>query len=255
MCSWKIIFIPRKAFALLNTISFCGKHNSPQVTHVASQLKLSFLFILYKKCAIKTSFQMTIIPSTDGIEVWLLWNWPLLYSDGTNFTTQSTYTIQNIQIYYKFNNIFTLYFQVFPPSCLQLAWSINTLHTSLLPTQSPNSKHSHTCYCRTAHKWCTTGIVFSSILKEKHTAFVFQLGASSLLTITVKLLKEFLRFIFFLLQGSTMKSHTKITFTSVCLLWNAKAQGNFSTKKTHMVKRDLILVLQYHNSNCVKPQV
>lgn len=100
----------------------------------------------------------------------------------------------------------------FPPSCLQLAWSINTLHTSLLPTQSPNSKHSHTCYCRTAHKWCTTGIVFSSILKEKHTAFVFQLGASSLLTITVKLLKEFLRFIFFLLQGSTMKSHYKNYF-------------------------------------------
>lgn len=113
---------------------------------------------------------------------------------------------------HKFNNVFTLYFQVFPPSCLQLAWSISTLHTSLLPTQPPNSKHSHTCYCRTAHKWCTTGIVFSSILKEKHTAFVFQLGASSLLTITVKLLKEFLRFIFFLLQGSTMKSHYKNYF-------------------------------------------
>lgn len=63
LCSYKIIFIPRKAFALLNTIP---------VIYVSLQLKLSFLFILCKKCAIKNTFQMTIILSTDGIEVWLL---------------------------------------------------------------------------------------------------------------------------------------------------------------------------------------
>lgn len=55
--------IPRKAFALLNTI--------PAI-HVSLQLKLSFLLMLCKKCAIKNSSQMTTIPSTDGTEDWVL---------------------------------------------------------------------------------------------------------------------------------------------------------------------------------------
>jgi len=58
-----------------------------------------------------------------------------------------------------------------PPRCLQLAWSQNALCTSLLPTLYPNSKHSHTCYGRIAHKWCTAGIVFSSILFTKREAY------------------------------------------------------------------------------------
>lgn len=47
----------------------------------------------------------------------------------------------------------------------------------LLPHQSPNSKHSHTCYCRIAHNWCITGIVFSSILftKRKRHSICFSI--------------------------------------------------------------------------------
>lgn len=80
--------------------------------------------------------------------------------------------------------------------------------------------------------------------KEKHTAFVFQSGASSLSTITVKLLKECLNFFSFCCMVLLWKVTTKTTFTSVGLLWNATTQGNFSTKKPHMVKRDLFLVLK-----------
>lgn len=83
--SCKIFLIQRKAFALLNTMP---------VMHVSLQLKLSFLLMLCKKCAIKNSFQMTTILSTVGIEVWLLWKWSLLYPDCTNFTTQYMYSVQ-----------------------------------------------------------------------------------------------------------------------------------------------------------------
>lgn len=126
-----------------------------------------------------------------------------------------------------------------------------------LPTQSPNSKHSHTCYCRIAHKGCTAGIVFPPfcLQKEKHAAFVFPIRSSSLSTTTGKFWKGFLRSSSLCCMHLLWKVTTEITFISVGLLWNAKSQGNFSTKKSHMVKRDFVLVLQYHNSKCVRPQV
>lgn len=123
-------------------------------------------------------------------------------------------TDQGTVLKHKFINIFTSYFQVFPPAVYSLleAWVLDT------PPSSPPSLQT-----LNTHTLVIVGLLTSDALlalvfppfcleKEKHTAFVFQLGASSLLIIIVKLLEEFLRFFYFLSHGSTMKSEYKHYF-------------------------------------------
>lgn len=92
-----------------------------------------------------------------------------MYPDYESLITQYMCNIQtswtiNLPILY-FKSFFPpkLFIGSLKPKCFT--------YSPLLPTLSPNTKHSHTGYCRIAHKWCTAGIVFSSILFTKRKAY------------------------------------------------------------------------------------
>lgn len=120
---------------------------------------------------------------------------------------------------------------IYPPSCLQTAWRRSTQQTSLLPTLPPNTKHSHTCYCKITHKWCTAGTVFSSILFTKREAYSIFFKGRNFKRIDHDS-ETFKGFFFFLCSVMLpWNATTRITFTSMGLFWNVKTQGSFTTEK------------------------
>lgn len=145
------------------------------------------------------------------------WHWGLV-------TMKMVPAVPRLQKFYntcatfkhKFNifNKFHISKSFYPPSCWQLVWSQSTLHSSLLPTLSPNTKHSHTCYCRIAHKWCTADIVFSSILFTKRKAYsiCFKCRNFKPIDCDSEPFKGIPLIYFFLQHSSTMKSNYKNYF-------------------------------------------
>lgn len=75
---------------------------------------------------------------------------------------------------------------IFPPHTLKVASNV-PYWVSLSPSLFPNTKNSHTGFCRNALKWCTalTDLFSTLFAKENDSIFVWKVGMSSLAMLTL----------------------------------------------------------------------